>query len=349
MSRLIIKGKKINLDLNKKYIKEAIEDISLDSAGSMITDTVKSTLKISEGIIKNFIANTKFMISLSFLPLTKNLDNIIKNYEADIKNSNKLFTESIPSNVANSSKLIAMSANSPSIFFEKVSEEFEKIEGMKEIINAKVITDLSLIGPIGNLVNNVLMESKDIFSFLLNKTLNEIPQSIAGNLSNYSNTKENKKLEELRSKLHDGQKSTPDEGISGLIINFDESKTNNILIKQIVNPIRTKNSDDKFIKNLNEKNNDADILKCILSIIVLDNDIKKRNDYTWKKENAESPLNKNNIVRIKSSIFQNCYVTIKKSSENIITSKEELKNCFIAMDFQGKQFTNDYNLYDLFN
>ncbi len=351
MSRLVIKNNKIilnenikqNINSNKQRLKEDVTSISLQSAGSMLTDTVQSTLKISQGIITNFLTNMKFMISLALLPLTRNLDNIVKSYESEIKESNKLFLESIPQNVAGTAKLIAIPATSTSIFFEKVAQEFEKVEGIKEIINAKSIPDLSfLTGPIKNMLERGFSDTYDITKKVLEMVLKDIPKELAGNSYYYSNSKENRELQELRDKLF-GEKNTEYEtGISGLPIKIEDDTYLKILQDKIINPVysATASSDKNvgILKSIaDKKENDINIINCIYNIKNFTS-----TSFPWKTNGAISPNNKSLKVRYQLDFSPGLFITIEKNKEKI-SSSLDLESCYIALDNGRKQVTKDFS------
>lgn len=351
MSRLVFKNNKMVMDENikklvisnnKTIIKEAIEDISLDSASALITDTVKSTVKISEAIIKNFIANTKFMIQVSLLPLTQNLDSVIKGYETDIANSNKLFLDSIPANVANTAKILSIPATSPAIVFEKMSQEMEKVEGVKEIIGSKLFSNINISGPVRAFLDGTIDTPKDIASLILKKAFKDLPEYLAGSAYSY-NDQENKEIQELYNKLNSrGSSSDVKEGISGFGIKVN-STAEQFLLSRIINPIRTASSSNLIYltkEAYGDKDPDAEkIANCIFSIRIY----KERNSYPWKTEGAIPPKNNDTIVRFK---YKEYYITIKKSKLHI-TSDEDLKECYLALDKDNVQVTNDVSFYDV--
>lgn len=351
MSRLVFKNNKMMLDENikklvisnnKTIIKEAIEDISLDNAGALITDTVKSTVKISEAIIKNFIANTKFMIQVSLLPLTQNLDSVIKGYETDITNSNKLFLDSIPANVANTAKILSIPATSPAAVFEKMSQEMEKVEGIKEIVNSKLISDINIIGPVKNLLDGTFDTTKDIAGYILRKAFKEIPEKLAGSAYNerQSYTKE---LQELFNELKgSGISKSSNEGITGKTIKTEQIYQQKL--DMIISNIKKYPSEQVGIVKeayVDNKYESKVIVDAILSILHFNDTSKK---FDWKKDSAIAPLNTDTTLRFKRDDF---FITIKKDKK-IITDIDDLKNCFIALDIGHTQVTNDISFYKAF-
>ena len=352
MSRLVIKNNNITLDNNIKkliisnkkiLVKEAIEDISLENASAILTDTVKSTVKISEGILKNFLTNTKFMISISLLPLTQNLDSVVKSYESDISASNKLFLESIPQNVANTSNILSIPATTPTAIYQKFSEEFEKVEGIKEIINSKFFSSLDIIGTIKKLLEGTFDFQKDVTGVILKTVLKDLPQYLAGESSLYG-TNENKELQNLLEKIYGrGSSYDEEEGISGFKIKKNQLAEDFAL--KIANSIRTTTGthygkgivEDAFTNNIPEA---AAIVNCIFHLI----EYTQSSKFKWDTNLAIPPLNNTNIVRFK---YSNYNITIKKTSTPI-TSEDQLKNCYLAIDKNNEQATEDLDFYSLF-
>lgn len=365
-SRLVINNQKIKLIENrnslqikkgKLILNEDVTSISADQAFSMISDTGKSLANIGEGIVKTYLAQVKLSMKILLIPLSGNLSNIISSYEQDIGEVNKLFLDSIPSNVQNTSQFINISNNASQFVFSKVFDNLKQIEGIDEIINAKNITDFIVPPPLQNVINGFYENGKDIPSGMWQTVTKDLPDFFKIDGSSYGSfEKESSKLRELNDDINSmlGYRQGS-KGSSGLKVGPIEDKYKNLTIA-FVNKIFLGVDDLKTTHGIDlDDNKYDDITNNIMCILLAcDQNKKTTPPYysaqpapTWSTKAENNPPASSKITRFKfADQFQGkyLYITIKRDDENTPTAE----NCFFCFDDGTTQKTPDCSFSNFF-
>lgn len=365
-SKLVINNQKIKLIENrnslqikkgKLILSEDVTDVSTEQAFSVISDTGKSLVNIGEGILKMYVSQMKLGLNLLLLPLTRNLNEIIKSYEQDIGEVNKLFSDSIPSNVQKTSQLINISANPSTFVFSKIFDNLQKVEGVSQVINAKNITDIVVPPPLQNVINNFYEKGKDIPSGMWQTFTKDLPEYFKIEGSSYSSLdKESTKLKELNDEINAmfGMRSNKLKSISGLQI--EEDKDFKDFAIKFVDAIRTNDDTDiksKYGMDFNDVDNKRIINNFIHIIIPSDlntrlNAYSSSHTFTWDQTNAAPvPPPNNEFLRFKIKVtsIPNLHISIKK---NAVSQPYEAKKCYFSLDDDDKQKTQDYDFTSFF-
>ena len=335
---------KYNLKIkNKKIIirEDVTQTITTDQFHKVATEPITSTLKIGQGALENLTGSIKLLISICFLPLTKNLDTIIKNYENEIRESNKILLESIPQNVLNSANILTLASNPANLVFGKVLSNFEKIPGIKEILTAQFLTDNILTQQLNNKLSTAVKDGNSFTSSLLNLATKDLPDSMVPDYNFYRN-EENENLQSLVSKLQSSY--TQKKNISGKNSNINNAYVNILIgiINDIKEYIDTSGSIKKgIIASTND--NDISIVDCILNIFQEGKNIIPT-QFNWDMTKAIIPNNTEICVRIKiidskSQVHaSDNFITITKSQKTL-SNISDWKNCFICLDDGTNQTT----------
>lgn len=337
----LIKIKENNANKHTLKIKKAkvilsedvTQSISTDQAFSTIKDTFVSTSKIGEAIIKNFLSNIKFLISVSLLPISQNLDNIIKSYETEISNSNKLLLDSIPSNVLNSTNILTIASNPSSLIFEKMMQNFENIQGIKDIINIKNLSNIIIPDPVKKIISNSVNSGKNITSSIFSTVLTDLPKYLQGEYSTYRNT-ENAELQELRKRLSGRSNAA---SISGLPISITNHGQNTLL--EIINDIRNGYT-TRILNSINDS--EVEFLHNLYNILYL-----SKHSQNWEHSQAISPNNTDLKTRHQLVYYPNYFITLTRPNTNI-QNNGDWNNCFIALDNGTNQVTSNISLASVF-
>ena len=335
---------KYNLKIkNKKIIirEDVTQAISTDQFHKVATEPITSTLKIGQGALENLIGSIKLLISICFLPLTKNLDTIIKNYENEIRESNKILLESIPQNVLNSANILTLASNPANLVFGKVLSNFEKIPGIKEILTAQFLTDNILTQQLNNKLSTAVKDGNSFTSSLLNLATKDLPDSMVPDYNFYRN-EENENLQSLVSKLQSSY--TQKKNISGKNSNISDDYLKVLvkIIDSIKDFITSSGNTQKGIFASTD-HNDISIVDCILNIFQEGKSITPI-QFNWNKTRAISPYNTDIEVRIQikdpslqvSNFFN--FITIMKS-KTVISNESEWQDCYICLDNGTNQTT----------
>ena len=365
-SKLVINNQKIKLIENrnslqikkgKLILSEDVTDVSTEQAFGMISDTGKSLLNIGQGIIKMYIAQMKMSSNFLLLPLTKNLNEIIKSYEQDIGEVNKLFSESIPSNVQKTSQLINISANPSTFVFSKIFDNLQKVEGVSQVINAKNITDVVIPPPLQNIINNFYESGKDIPGGLWNTVTKDLPNFFKIEGSTYSSidsgSRELKKLNDEINNLFGGRKGITNRGISGLIINTSNDFENYAV--SIINSVLSRTPDplsNGFFANdencvnffhtlLNCEENSTSVYKDPGINMTTYPDFKTN---FWKDKEERSPPSSDFLIRQKMDFKiggSEVFLTIKKNEARTNNYDYNEDDCYFSLDDGIDQKTDD--------
>jgi hypothetical protein len=365
-SKLVISNQKIKLIENRNNLQikkgkiilnEDVTDVSTEQAFSMISDTGKSLLNIGKGITKMYIAQMKMSSNFLLLPLTKNLDSVIKSYEQDINEVNKLFTDSIPSNVQKTSQLLNISNNPSSFVFTKIFDNLQKIEGVSQVINAKNVLDAAIPPPLQRIVDNFYESGKDIPGGLWNIVTKDLPGFFKVESSTYSSIdKESRELKELNDEINNlfgSRKGIKGRGISGLTIKTSDAFENyslgiiNSILTKAINPI----VNDFFSNDDNCVNLFHTLLHCqandTASNIYKDPGFDSRYGIAsgfWKNNAENVPPASDYIIRKKLDVNiagSDVYLTIKKNEAKVNGFNYDQDDCYFSLDDGTEQKTED--------
>jgi len=363
-SRLVINNQKIKLIENrnslqikkgKLILSEDVTDVSTEQAFSVISDTGKSLVNIGEGILKMYVSQMKLGLNLLLLPLTRNLNEIIKSYEQDIGEVNKLFSESIPSNVQKTSQLINISANPSTFVFSKIFDNLQKVEGVSQVINAKNITDIVVPPPLQNVINNFYEKGKDIPSGMWQTFTKDLPEYFKIEGSSYSTLdKESTKLKELNDEINAmfGTRRESAKGISDLKIEANDRHEKFAI--EFVNAFRTNNNTSLINTFSFDFQKNKSVIDNILHVVT---QCDKNSSSTYNLGGSTAPAwvtsvaagnppPTNEIVRFSIACSLNSFhITIKKNQSS---APYQASKCYFSFDDDNVQTTPDYDISSFF-